>query len=567
MLEKLYIKNYALIQELELGFSPNLNIITGETGAGKSIIVDAMMLLLGERASTTYIRQGEKKAVVEGTFWLPHSHPSLEIIKSGGLEISDNLIIIRREITEKSGRAFFNDSPIQVNVLKQFGDLLVDFHGQHDHQMLLNSDTHIQILDVFAKENTLKIQYIKEFNTLKNLLEKLEKAVKKEKEFKEKIDFLNFELKEIKKINPKENEDTEIEAELKIRENAEILYKYSSGINNALDEEDDSINKKLQLIKKDLLRLKDIDQRFDPYIKDLDTSIINLSELSYFTNDYASKIDFDAEAIEKLRERSVELKGLIKKYGSINNALKKKEELEKELNFAENFDYEIIKLRENIINQKSKTASLALKLSEKRKECSTVLEKEVEKKLIDLGIPESVFQVKFNKLKDESRSTDSLNIKINNIYYKLFENGCDIVEFYISTNKGEETKPLAMIASGGEISRVMLAIKNIAADTDRMPMLIFDEIDTGISGKTAQKVGFSMKELSKRHQIISITHLPQICAVADRNILVEKFESNGRTIISAHTLNEKEKLRETARLISGEKITESSLKSASELIE
>ncbi|MFC2129988.1 DNA repair protein RecN [Bacteroidota bacterium] len=567
MLEKLYIKNFALIRELELEFDSGLNIITGETGAGKSIIVDATMLLLGERASTDYIREGEKKAIVEGVFHISDSHPAMSFIAHEGYDIDDSRMIIRREITEKNSRAFFNDSPIQIHLLKKLGDYLVDFHGQHDHQLLLKSETHIEALDIFADAEDLKNNYLAEYENLKSLIINLNDALRKEKSLKDKVDYINFELQEINKVNPKENEDKEIEDELRIRENSEMLYQLSTALFSLLYDEENSVYDKLQQIKKNLLQITDVDKKFEPYINDLETAIVNVSELSDFTNNYKTNIDFDPQKIEELRERYTALKGLIKKYGSIENTLAKKEELEAELNLSENFDAEIRKLKTGIDEQKKQVKLYAERLTGKRQSAGRHLEKDIKKILHDLGIPESDFKVVFSNetVNDDDKYSLLLNINSKNV--KLFENGVDLVEFHISTNKGEKPKPLATIASGGEISRVMLAIKTIAADSDRLPMLVFDEIDSGISGRIAQKVGLSMKKLSKKHQIISITHLPQICALADRNVCVEKFESNGRTLISAHVLNENEKLLETARLISGEKITDSSMKSAKELIE
>jgi len=566
MLEKIFIKNFALIPELELDFNQGLNIITGETGAGKSIIVDALMLLLGERASIEYIRQGEKKAIIEGVFNIPTSHKTIQSFKSEGYDFDDEKVIIRREITDKNSRAFLNDTPIQVNSLKKLGDFLVDFHGQHDHQLLLQTESHIDLLDIFAKVNVLKADYQQSFSQLKVQIDNLHSTLRKEKTLKDRIDYINFELKEIEKVNPKIDEDTEIENELRIKENAELLYQLSSEINTSLYEDENSVYKKLQSVKKQLNQITKIDAKFSQFLDDFSSILVNIEELSNFASDYKSGIDFDAQSIEELRERSITLKGLIKKYGSLKNAVIKREELISELRLAENFDDEIRKLKDEIHHHKSIVKDKAQKLSRKRQQSAAVLEKHVVNMLIELGVPHSEFKVVFSQVIENSADDYSLTITTNQDKVKLFENGWDIVEFYISTNKGESPKPLALTASGGEISRVMLAIKSIAADSENLPMLVFDEIDSGISGRIAQKVGIAMKKLAGKHQIISITHLPQICALADKNIHVEKHEINGRTIINAHSLTKDEKLKETARLISGENITDASLKSARELM-
>jgi DNA repair protein RecN (Recombination protein N) len=567
MLEKIYIKNFALIPELELDFHQGLNIITGETGAGKSIIVDALMLLLGERASTEYIRQGEKKAIIEGVFNIPPSNNVISWFKTEGFDLEDEKVIIRREITEKNSRAFINDTPVQINSLKKLGDFLVDFHGQHDHQILLKPESHIELLDIFAKVSDLKNDYYTSYVKLKEQIENLHTTKKKEKSLKDRIDYINFELKEIDKINPKIDEDILIENELRIKENAELLFQLSSEIYSILFDDENSVYSKLQIVRKQLNQIVRIDTKFEQFINDFNSILVNIEELSNFASSYKSEIDFDALSVEELRERYVSLKGLTKKYGSIKNAVIKREELISELQLAENFDDEIRRMEQEILSHKKIVEEKAQKLSRKRQQSASVLEKQVVNTLIELGVPHSEFKVIFNQENDNSDDKYILSVTTKSGNVRLFDNGWDIVEFYISTNKGESPKPLALTASGGEISRVMLSIKSIAADSENLPMLVFDEIDSGISGRIAQKVGFAMKKLARKHQIISITHLPQICALADKNIHVEKFETNGRTIISAHSLTKEEKLKETARLISGENITESSLKSARELVD
>jgi DNA repair protein RecN (Recombination protein N) len=279
-----------------------------------------------------------------------------------------------------------------------------------------------------------------------------------------------------------------------------------------------------------------------------------------------SNIDFDPQSIENLRERYISLNGLIKKYGSLNSAIKRKIELIEELNLSENFDFEISEIKKKILQQKQIVSSIALKLSNLRKQKAIEIEQNIIRNLKELGIIDANFKIQFSTEIGNNEDINKLNCWISDVCHTLFDDGIDKVEFYISTNKGESPKPLAVIASGGEISRVMLAIKGIVGDSESLPIFIFDEIDTGISGRIAQKVGIAMKKLSNYHQIISITHLPQICALADLNVYVEKYEKEGRTLISAKVLDKNERLKETARLISGEIITDSSLKSAKELM-
>lgn len=567
MIKYLYIKNFALIDELELEFGKKLNIITGETGAGKSIIVDALMLLLGERASIEYIRQGEKKAVIEGRFVLKKEQQVYQDIIDQDYEIENNEIIIRREISAKNSRSFLNDSPIQVSLLKTLGNHLVDFHGQHDHQLLLDKESHITILDSFINDNNLLGEYKIQLNELSNLINDYKSTLKNEQDLKNKYDLIQFELNAIMSISPTENEDIELESKLNIMENSEILFQNSSDLYNILYDQEGSIYDNLIKASKILNLLSDIDKNFKDYVNDLKASIINIEEISKFSNNYSSEIEFDPDIIENHRERMAKLKLLIKKYGSIKSTLDKKNELENTLNLIENFDSEINKISDNINLLKIESGKIAKQISNKRLDAAGYLELDIMNKLNELGIANSQFTIKIKQIPIKNLKVEDRSVIIGNKSFQTFDDGVDVVEFLISANIGEEPKQLAAIASGGEISRIMLAIKSILAESDQLPILIFDEIDTGISGKIAQKVGLAMKSLSKSHQIISITHLPQICGLADRNIFVEKITKNKRTIINAKLLNEEEKINETARLLSGKSITKSTIESAKELIQ
>jgi DNA repair protein RecN (Recombination protein N) len=463
-------------------------------------------------------------------------------------------------------RAFINDTPVQISFLKQFGDLLVDFHGQHDHQILLKAETHIGILDIIAKSIDLRDDYRAELDKLKLLIFQYNDSIRKEKSLKERADFIKFESKEIEKIAPQVDEDLQINEQLKIKENSELLHQLTSQIYSLLYNEENSVYNQLQVTKKTLNQLSSIDSTFNQFLNDFSASIINIQELSKYANEYLSNIDFDPQSIENLRERYISLNGLIKKYGSLNSAIKRKIELIEELNLSENFDFEISEIKKKILQQKQIVSSIALKLSNLRKQKAIEIEQNIIRNLKELGIIDANFKIQFSTEIGNNEDINKLNCWISDVCHTLFDDGIDKVEFYISTNKGESPKPLAVIASGGEISRVMLAIKGIVGDSESLPIFIFDEIDTGISGRIAQKVGIAMKKLSNYHQIISITHLPQICALADLNVYVEKYEKEGRTLISAKVLDKNERLKETARLISGEIITDSSLKSAKELM-
>ncbi len=567
MVEKVYIKNYALIDELELTFDYQFNVITGETGAGKSIIVDAMMLLLGGRATTESIRQGNSKAIIEGIFNIEKYQKVQSLLEENQLLEFGNTVIVRREITSKLSRAFINDIPVNLNFLKNFGELMVDFHGQHDHQLLLKSDNHINLIDSLIDFKEEKREYFNKFNRLKELIDKYKELIHNKQNFLQQKDYYEFELKEINKINPQQNEYTTLESDLKIKENSELLYQLSSDLANILYNKENSIYDELMKASKILNQLTDIDKSFENFENDLNSAIIIIEELAKFSSSYADNIDFNPETIEMIRERLSKLNILIKKYNSIDNVLARREELEKLLNISENFDEEILKLEKEILKQKKDLYDTAVGISEKRKDFALKFEENIDKLLLELGFNFANFKVIFDTIDTNDDSLTSMTFVDKEKIINFTEDGIDKVEFYISTNKGEQPKPLSIIASGGEVSRIMLAIKSIAAGSYQLPILIFDEIDTGISGRIAQKVGIAMKNLSKLHQIISITHLPQICALSTQNIFVDKIEKDNRTIIKAKILNDEEKLREVARLISGENISESAINSAKALIQ
>lgn len=567
MLKSLTIKNFALIKEIYIEFDSRLNILTGETGAGKSVIVDAIMVLLGDRASIEYIRQGEKKAIIEGIFDISKIHSVKAILSENGYYDGQNELILRREILDRgSSRCFVNDSPIAVSILKQIGDYLVDFHGQHDHQLLIRPETHIELLDIVTNFDNKKIDYSNKFNELKKIIQKFKNITENEKNLKEKRDLFEFELETIKKINPLPNELEDLENELKILQNAELIHHITNDLDAILNNSENNTISNLIIAKKLLEQLTKIDDSFIPYFEEFNSVLITINEIVNFAKNYSDNIEFDKDRIEQIRQRLLKLNSLKKKYGSYNSIFERQNYLKRELSLINNFEDETNNLKQQIIDLKSEMSILASQLSELRKMSSDYFSKTIKEILLDLGMPNVEFCIQMNKEKIENPDITDLSVKIDNDHFKLFSNGYDIVEFFISTNKGETPKPLALVASGGEISRVMLAIKSLVAEADNLPILIFDEIDTGISGRIAQKVGAAMKLLALKHQIIAITHLPQIAAKGDRNFNVKKIEEDNKTIISCFMLNQKEKINEIAKLISGENITKSAIESAKELL-
>ena len=564
MLKSLHIKDYALINNIDVEFGKGLNIITGETGAGKSILIDAMGLLLGERASTEVVRKETSKAVVEGIFDVESNKKVKQILKEVEIEFFPELIV-RREISVKgANRCFVNDTPVNLSVIKDLGDLLVDLHGQHEHQSLLRTETHIGFLDEFAGAEKLLKDYADAFNDVQELSARLDELRKKESSLTEKRDFYSFQIKEIDAVAPVEGEEEQITSELKVLENAEKLLGITGSLYENLFDSENSVHDQLIQIKSRIDELVSIDSSFKEIENEFNSIIAQVRDASEFIRKYNSKTDLDPDHLEQLRERLGAISLLKKKYGgSIESVIAYRNKIGGEYDAAENYSLHIEKLEKHIGIAREAAGLIAEKLSLKRKEAAGKVGKEVEKVLSELGIADSKFIVIINQ-NTEKNLADFVVIK--GVNYKADVNGIDTVEFYISTNPGEELKPLAKVASGGEISRIMLSLKSILAKKDKLPLLIFDEIDTGVSGRIAQKVGNALKSLSSAHQVIAITHLPQITGIGDHNFTVEKLTSGSRVTSSIRKLTQDEKIREVAKLMSGENITEASLKGARELM-
>ncbi len=565
MLKSLFIKNYALIENIEVEFENGLNIITGETGAGKSIIIGAMNLLLGERASSDIVRKGAKKAIVEGIFDVTNNKKIEKLFEKFDLDFEPELIL-RREVSLKStSRSFINDTPVQLSIIKEIGRLLVDLHGQHDHQTLLRTDFQLAMLDEFGNYEKLIEKYHSQRKRFLAKVGELKELKNKEQSLIEKKEFYSFQLEEIDKISPGENEDSELEEELNILENSEKLLNHTTQIYHQLYEAENSVFDSLVSVQHLLNELLGIDKSFTGRSQQLDEILASVNDLADYFRDYKDKLDVEPERINFIRERLGELNLLKKKYGkTIDKILEYRKVIEQELNLAENFTDKIASLETEIESLRRDLSGIATGISEKRKKIAEKLKKGVESELKNLGINDANFSVKFKTTKVTGNEENY--VLVNDRKIKFGTTGIDEIEFYISTNIGEEPKPLAKVASGGEISRIMLALKSILAKNDKLPLLIFDEIDTGISGRIAQKVGRAMKNLASFHQIISITHLPQIAGLADCHFVVEKIKKDGRVISRLRRLSDDERVKEVAKLISGEEVTESSLKGARELM-
>lgn len=565
MLKSLEIKDYALIDHTEIEFGRGLNIITGETGAGKSILIDAMSLLLGERASVEVIRKGAQKAFVEGFFDVELNKKVRSLLEANEIEFQPDLII-RREISLKgSNRCFINDTPVALTLIKQLGDLLVDLHGQHEHQSLLRNESHIGFLDEYSGNSKLIEEYQVFYKELNKKTSELKNLISKEESIKEKREIYAFQIKEIDSVSPSVGEDDTILNELNILENSEKLLELTEEVYTKLYDAEPSVIDLLGETKHKLNQLSGIDKSFLESEGECDSALAIVKELADSLRSYKSKIDVDPKETEYKRERLGAINMLKKKYGgSIENIIEHRNKIGKDFELADNFSDAISKIQSEIKALQKSAGEAAEKISLSRKKSAAKIESQVIKSLNQLGISDSSFKVKISKTEADKDSVDF--ILFNNKKYSYSDTGFDEVEFYISTNIGEDVKPLTKVASGGEVSRIMLSLKTILAKSDKLPVLIFDEIDTGVSGRIAQKVGAALRDLASFHQIIAITHLPQIAGMANFHYSVEKKQIDDRTVSSIRQLDENERINEVAKLVSGEVLTKESIESAKQLI-
>lgn len=561
MIKSLYIKNFALIEELEVQFGEGLNILTGQTGAGKSIIIGALNMILGERADTEVIRHGADKAIAEATI-RSFANPDIDQLLSENEIESEEYLILRREIRQTGSRAFINDSPVNIGILKALGDLLVDLHGQHDHQFLLKEENHSGLIDSFEEVKPVLDEYQKEFSELKSLRNQLAQLHKREHALQEKTELYRFQVTELENARLSEEEEEELQTEMNLLDNAEILDQKAAAISEMVESDDANIIQLLNHLKLNLEDLARIEPDFETYLGEINQARVSIQEAVHFAERYRNNIEFNPQRLEELRQRQAELNRLQKKYQrNIPTLINYLVEIKKELSIADNFDLEIEKLQKLVESQSLKLTIIAKKLHQVRLDVGSVLASKIEIELAKLGIPQANLEVSVEYLEQPGGW-----ISIEGKALECTEFGCDFVRLFISTNKGESPKPLAKIASGGEISRVMLALKSILAKEQSLPVMVFDEIDTGISGEVSEKVGIAMRELSEYCQILAITHQPQIASQAHHHFKVQKVESGERTTTEIVPLTDEQHIYEVASLMSGAEITSAALESAKQLI-
>ena len=544
MLDRLMVKDLALIEKSVVEFGPGLNILTGETGAGKSILLGSIQLALGQKANKDMIRHGSEQALIELSFSLGEEKEAELKELEEDLEIEEGSLIIRRKISEKKSENRVNDLSVTLAKLREISGELLDLHGQHEHHSLLKEGAHLAILDSFmARRGGRILSEVKEaYENYREKKKKLEAYSLPEEERKRELDFLQFELEELSSANLKPGEEEQLSKDYAVYENRDRL-------------------------KSLLLRVQEelADRDFHGPVKNLeeavtfDESLKNVLDTAYeleavgedclrAVEHYLDHSEMDEEKFFLLGERLDTIRSLMMKYGGTEEkaleALSKKEE---RLRFLTDYEKEKALMEEALARSEEELREKAERLSLERKKTAKELEERIQQEMQELGFLDTRFTFRFEKKKEIS------------------EKGLDEVESYVSLNPGEPLRPLREVGSGGELSRIMLSIKTVLADTDAVPTLIFDEIDTGISGRTAEKVGEKLEKIAKNHQVILITHLPQIAAKADRHFLIEKNVQEGKTKTEIHALNEEASVKELARLLGGEELTEAALQNARSL--
>ncbi|MBD9054670.1 MAG: DNA repair protein RecN [Eubacterium ventriosum] len=550
MLLNLHVKNLALIEEVDVDFKKGLIVLTGETGAGKSLILGSVNIALGNKASKDMIRKGTDYSLVELTFSV--SENCAKQLKKYDIYMEeDNIVTVTRKISEGRSISKINGETVNIKTLKNVMSLLIDIHGQHDHQSLLYTKNHLDILDKFAKDSVLELkeQIKEEYSKYTKLIKKLEEFNIDEGQKAREIEFAEYEVNEIESANLKPEEDVQVEEEFKKLSNSKEIVSALSEIYNALSYETagglgDIINKAVM----DINSIKGMDEKisqFQTELYDIDNLCRELTSQIY---DYNSGMDFNPEYVREVEERLDVINHLKLKYGnSIEEILRYKEEKEEYLEKLNNMTDEMESVKNQISELEGTLNNLCTKLSEQRKKAAKELEVLVKQALVDLNFIAVEFEIQITRKES------------------IGENGFDNVEFMISTNPGESVKPLVKVASGGELSRIMLAIKSILATEDDIDTLIFDEIDTGISGQTAMKVAEKMAKISRNHQVICISHLSQIAAMADSHYLIKKTADENSTTTSIKKLTRQQSIEELVRINGGSGITEAGLIHATEM--
>ena len=568
MIEELSIRNVALIDKLQLELAPGLNVLTGETGAGKSIILQAVGLALGERGIVSVVRSGESNAKVQITVALPPNHPMWQRLSDSEsideLDVADPLFLSRQISASGRSRCYVNEQPVNLRLMREVGDLLVDIHGQHDHQSLFRPDVHLDLLDAFGGLEKQRAELGQKYNEIRDLQQQLHSHSQMLEQSQREKELLEFQSKELDEAELQEDEEESLDEERRILGNAENLFEAASLVYEQLyggSQPDSAILDLLRNVSGTTSKLGEMDTRLKELSERLESALYELEDIAHQARNYRDSIEFNPYRLSEIEDRLNLIYQLKRKYGqSIPELLVYQAEVEKQLKDLQSGSEYTEELTADLSTAISEAQELAINLSDKRKAVASELQALVERELHTLGMEKAVFRV----LVQPMLSPNGI-LLVGNNRFELRLHGMDTVEFLISPNVGSEPQPLAKIASGGEISRAMLALKTILARIDNIPTMIYDEIDVGIGGQTADVVGGKLKELANFRQVICITHLPQIACLADRHFRVEKHVKENQTFITAKQLTTKERVEEIARMHGG-KLTDAAFARARELL-
>ncbi|WP_195542605.1 DNA repair protein RecN [Massiliimalia timonensis] len=551
MLKELYIENLAVIEQMCLLFSEGFTVFTGETGAGKSILIDAINLILGQRANKEIVRTGAQKAVVTAVISNVPEEAERKLAEYGYESEQGELLVSREIHADGKGSARLMGRPVTVSILRELGAMLINIHGQHDNQVLLNSENHLDILDLYAGTGELFTRYQEEYKKYTSLKNEWRKVSMDEAEKARRLDLLRYQIAEISAISPKEGEEEALEEKLQmIRHSAKIVEQLSGAYNLLFgsDEESGAC---------DLLRQSaDSLEEAGEYHRAVEEIAEQLRNVQYEAEDAAEKVsrflerfEFDPNELDGLEQRLDELRQLKRKYGTtIGEVLEFYKKAETELSQIELSEERRQELTGELEIQKKRVMTEGNALSKARHEAARQFVERISEQLVFLDMPNVSMKVQIEKAKYGAR-------------------GCDAVEFLFSTNRGEELRPLGKIASGGELSRIMLAIKSVLAQKDSIDTLIFDEIDTGVSGKSSQKIGLKLREAAQHRQVLCVTHSAQVAALAQNHFLIRKETEGERTFTRVSALSEQERIEEIARIIGTDQISELTLQNAKEMVE
>jgi DNA repair protein RecN (Recombination protein N) len=554
MLVHLSIRNLAVIESVQLTFRKGFQVLTGETGAGKSIVIDALTLIAGGRGSSEWVRYGCDRAEIEASFEVAEDHPVWSVLERLGVTASsDESLVIRRDITvQGKSSSRVNGQLVNLTMLREVGEWLVNIHGQHEHQSLLKAEEHMGWLDAFggASIEAMKGEYQASYDRYVSLNKQLTDLAETSKQALQMRDLYLFQVEEITEADLKPAEDELLEEEKRKLSHAEKLFQNSADAYDAISSNKsglDAINRSIQRIQEiaalDPATLK-------PLLEQVESAFYQLEDAAFQLRDYRDQIEFNPKRIDKIEQRLHLIASFRRKYGvNVAEILQYLHKIQSELQLIDNKDELLQQIQAEAQAELKVTTNLAITLSEQRQQCAHALAAEIERELRDLQMERTRFSVRIERMED-----------------KLTRNGCDQVEFLISANPGEPLRSMSKIASGGELSRIMLAMKSIFAKVDRIPVLVFDEVDTGVSGRAAQAIAEKLSLLSKDCQVFSITHLPQVACMADAHYLIQKMVDGERTFTQVEDLNVKGQVNELARMLGGVEVTDTTLEHAGEML-